>query len=401
MNSSQVLSGKRMRLFPLLVVLAASWSPGLLRAQAAATVTRFQEAAAAAADDDFRIQLQAGGNGAYGNTRGVGFNLAGSLLYRRGQNRFEAEVGYLYGVAQQPLNCVNDPFGVGCQGINPATTAPASVRSGEFQDWAESANNLTWRLRYDHFVDVDNAFFVAHRGRRDLFAGLDVRLTLQAGYSRVLLRETNHRMWLDMGIDATYDNYSDTVQRQLAAGPAITIPLQSANERLVPSVRLFYGYENRINEALTYQTGLEVLWNVVNPTHFRFDWQNQIRSRIAGFLELSFDLTMRLDGQPPGQNTPWNNNPTFINPLDPAMLRRAGQVTQMFDVISTLNLVGTIDVDGAPAAVEPEPEPEVVAPACPACPACAPAEPTPGTDATTTTPAEEIPAAPAATTPAT
>lgn len=384
------MNGSRLSL--LLLVLAAAFVPRQVHAQSAATITRFQEAAAAAAvDDDFRIQLQAGGNGAYGNTRGVGFNLAGSLLYRRGQNRFEAEVGYLYGLAQQPLNCLNDPFGVGCQGLDPTMMAPAAVRSGEFQDWAESANNLTWRLRFDHFVDVDNAIFVAHRGRRDLFAGLDIRLTLQLGYSRVLLRETNHRMWVDMGIDATYDNYADAVERQLAAGPPITIPLQSASERVVPSVRLFYGYENRINEAITYQTGLEVLWNVVNPSHFRFDWQNQIRSRIAGFLELSFDLTMRLDGQPPGQNTPWNNNPAFINPADPQMLRRAGQVTQMFDVISTLNLVGTIDVDGAPAAVEPEPEPEVVCPTCPQCPTTEPA-PSDEANAETAPDAETTPA---------
>lgn len=320
----------------------------------AATVQQFQEAARQTADDeDLRLQLQAGGNFGYGNARTLGFNVGATLEYRTNENQLGFEVTYLYAFAQQPLTCAADPFGIGCVGIDPTMMTPGSVRAGGFQDWAESSNNLGWRARWDHFFDLDNAFFVAHRGRRDPFAGLDIRLTLQIGYSRLFVREENHRLWMDVGVDATFDDYSSTVTRQLEVTRPTLPPLQSYSERFVPSVRVFLGYDNHINEMLTYRTGLEVLWNVVNPQHFRFDWQNQIRSRINGFLELSFDLTMRLDAQPPGQSSPWNENAAFVNPMDPAMLRRPGQVTQMFDILTTLNLVGSFDLDGAEeAAVE-------------------------------------------------
>lgn len=336
----------------------------------AAGVQQFQEAARqTASDEDLRLQLQAGGNFGYGNARTLGFNVGATLDYRTANNQIGFEVTYLYAFAQQPLTCAADPFGIGCTGLDPTMMTPASVRAGGFQDWAESSNNLGWRARWDHFFDLENAFFLAHRGRRDPFAGLDIRLTLQVGYSRMFLREEKQRLWADFGLDATYDDYSSTVQRQLETTRPSLPPLQSYSERFVPSVRLFLGYDNHINDAITYRTGLEVLWNVVNPQHFRFDWQNQIRSRINGFLELSFDLTMRLDAQPPGQTSPWSENAAYLNPMDPAMLQRPGQVTQMFDVLTTLNLVGSFDLDGAREA-EAEAE-EAAAAACPVCPTCA------------------------------
>lgn len=323
-------------------------APSLAHAQrAAATVQQFQEAAPITPSDrDLRLQLTAGGTGALGNTQSVGFNVGASIEYRDGADQIGAELTYLYGYAQQPLSCAADPLGIGCAALDPTMMTPSSVRAGGFQDWAESANNLNWRLRYDHFFDEDNSVFAAHRGRRDPFAGLDVRLTIQAGYSRNLFREENHRLWADLGIDATYDDYSATVQRQLETTRPSLPPLQSYDSRFVPSVRVFLGYDNHTNESLTFKTGLEVLWNVVNPSHFRFDWQNQIRSRINGFLELGIDVTLRLDAQPPGQGATWRENVAYVNPMDPTMTPRAGQVTRMFDMITTLNLVGTFDLDG-------------------------------------------------------
>ena len=214
--------------------------------------------------------------------------------------------------------------------------------------------------------------FVAHRGRRDQFAGLDVRLGIQIGYTRVLFREENHRLALDMGVDGTIDVYTDAVASLNRAGAIATPPTftpppaQGTDARFVPAVRLYLAYTNHVNDVLTYDTGFEVLWNVINPSHFRFDWQNHIRSRINGFLELSLDLTLRVDSQPPGQNTPWNENPAIVGA---DMRARPGQITGMFDFLSTLNLVGTFDIDGEPVALPEEPACPPP-PSCPACPSC-------------------------------
>ena len=59
-------------------------------------------------------------------------------------------------------------------------------------DWAETAVNVNWRLRYDHFFDPANAFFLGHRGRVDRFAGIRPRLSLNFGYTRILFEEPQH-----------------------------------------------------------------------------------------------------------------------------------------------------------------------------------------------------------------
>jgi hypothetical protein len=327
----------------------------------------------APSENDIRFTLTAGGTFAYGNARTLGVNLASGFFLRDAAEQLDIEVTYLLGMAEAPLTCADDPMGIGCGGM------AGGARTGGFAGtWVENANNLNWRIRYDHYFDADNSIFVAHRGRRDQFAGLDVRLGLQLGYSRVLFREENHRLSLDIGVDGTVDVYTDEVgNANRNSATFVAPPLQGTDARFVPAVRLYLAYTNHINEAITYDTGLEVLWNVVNPGHFRFDWQNHIRSRLTGFLELSLDITLRVDSQPPGQNNPWNENPAIVGT---DMRLRPGQVTGMFDFLTTLNIVGTFDIDGTPEAAAEEPAcPEPTpCPTCPECPAAGDAAPAEG-----------------------
>lgn len=391
-----MLARRSVSLAVALGLLTLGGSP--VSAQPPAAAGTFTEAARdAPSEDDVRLVLTGGGTFAYGNAHTLGLNLGGSFFVREAAEQLDVEVTYLLGMAEAPLTCNDDPMGVGCGG------AAGGGRTGGFAgNWVENANNLAWRIRYDHYFDADNALFVAHRGRRDPFAGLEARLGLQLGYSRVLMREENHRLSLDAGLDGTIDVYTDSVGRVNRAGaiampPTFTPPLlQGTDARFMPAVRLYLAYSNHLNSALTYDTGLEVLWNVVNPGHFRFEWQNHIRSRITGFLELSLDIIFRLDSQPPGQNNPWTENPAIVGT---DMRLRPGQSTGMFDMVSTLNLVGTFDIDGAPAAAEPEapacPEP-TPCPDCPTCEACppppAPAETAPAPVAPAPAPVAPAPA---------
>jgi hypothetical protein len=123
-------------------------------------------------------------------------------------------------------------------------------------------------------------------------------------------------------------------------------------------------YVNHLNAALTYDTTFEALWDIPNPEHFRFEWVNRFRSAIETWLQISLDLTFRLDSLPPGQARSWNEV--------------AFQPTQMFDMLATLNLVGSFDLDGEPPPPAPaEEEPACPEPSCPACPETAPAEAAP------------------------
>ncbi len=284
-------------------------------------------------EDDVDLVITAGATGAWGNAQSIGANLAGLFTVREGQHAFLAEVSWLFGAA-----ATRDPM------------------TNQFGDLEENANNFNLRLRYDYFIDTDNALFVAARLRRDPFARLEPRFQGQIGYLRNFLNEENHRFWGEAGLDFTFDRFDAPLA--IGGSDAAGNPLLS-QDRGVGSLRLFIGYSNQLNEVLTYQTGFEFLWGPLRTVGsgqeaaMRFEWINQFRSKIEDWLQISLDLTARLDSAPPGQLTPWDE--------------QAGQATQMLDILGTLNLVGSFDLDGEPAAEE---EPEAEEPECPVCETC-------------------------------
>ena len=294
------------------------------------------------ADDDVRLELNAGVALAYGNARNLAFNLGGKLTIREAEHAFLAEIGWLYGMSATRGDIDMDP-------MTPDTFGPLT----------ETANNLAWRLRYDFFVTPEDALFLVHRGRNDPFARLEPRIGAQAGYMRNLFREGAHRFWAELGYDFTYDRFGGATLLQVGTDPMGNAVF--SGDRALHSLRIFIGYDNPLNTVLTYETGFEALMRLDRPEHWRFEWINKFTSAIAEWLRISLDLTARLDSLPPGQAEAWNE--------------QAGQATQMLDILATLNLVGTFDIDGAPAPADEEEaeEEEAPAPACPACECPAPA----------------------------
>lgn len=314
------------------MVLAVS---SAVSAQPEAATQHAEQEAERPTEEETRLTLTLGGTLSYGNTRAAGVNLASGFSFRRSANVLTLDVGWVFGYS--------------------------SVRADdevEFPDWSETANNLTGRARYDRFLTDDDALFVVARARRDRFAGLDSRLTGQLGYLRNLFSEENHRFWVEVGYDITYDNFFPN-----------SLLVDDENDRIQHSARLFIGYDNHVSDTFSYLMGLEALMDVTDPAHLRAEWLHQIRTKIASWLQLSFDTTIRFDSLPPGQE----------DAFDELSTQRIG----MFDVTSTLNLVGTWDMDAAEPAPAPAPEPEcpTCAPCqqCPTCPACptSPPEPAP------------------------
>jgi|GEM_PF-1714968 len=376
----------------LLGLLAALSLPGVAVAQPTFT----EGAGAGPADtDDIDLNITAGGTLTYGNARNIGLNLAGNFTIHEGMELFVAEASYVYGIAQTPATCADVRTNAA---LFPAATldycnAPAmmdaAARAPGFNDWRENSSNFNWRLRFDHFLDADNALFVANRGRMDYFAGLDLRLGVQLGYNRMLFREENHTLAMDVGIDATVDIYSESVRAQnralVAAGTSLP-NLAGTDARFIPALRVQLAYVNHVNAVFTYNTTFEALWDIPNPDHFRFEWVNHLRSSIDTWLQVSLDVTFRLDSLPPGQAASWQEV-------------TARQTTTMFDMLTTLNLVGNFDLDGEPPTVEELQEaaaacPEVTCPDCPVCADCA--EPAPAEPPATEAPADETAAAPEA-----
>ncbi|MGE0788032.1 MAG: DUF481 domain-containing protein [Sandaracinaceae bacterium] len=285
-------------------------------------------------DDDMTLTLNAGAALAYGNARNFALSLGGAYAVRRGQHAFSLSLGWIYGLAAQRMG----------MGMTP----------NEFGEWSENANNFNAQMRYDFFADPDDAVFLTARLRNDPFALLQPRFQAQAGYMRNFLREENHRFWGEVGVDFTYE-YFGGMAYSVGGNDDMGNPIMST-DRAVGSLRAFLGYDNHINDFLTYKMGLEFLWSPLRSvgdslSAMQFEWVHQLRSKIEEWLQVSIDVTMRLNSLPVGQIQAWDERPD--------------QATQMFDLLATLNLVGNFDLDGTP---EAEPEPEC--PVCQECPAC-------------------------------
>jgi hypothetical protein len=295
--------------------------------------------------DDVRWTLNAGGSLAYGNTRAGTLTASTALILRRGADAFAAEASFYYSIAATPVtwgvaNPMPSPRDY-CAGMSPSARAPGFSDG----DWTEIGVSLNWRLRWDHFVDEANGFFVAHRGRIDRFAGLKPRVSLQLGYSRMIFEEVHHHLALDLGVDATFDFFTDPIadqNRRTLATDGVLPTYTYVDRRFVPSIRLAVTYANQLNAFLTYDTVFEILWdvasvaNVSNPgTHFRFEWVNHLRTQIDRTFHIQLDVTMRLDSLPPSQVVAWEE-------------RRSQQLTTMFEIFTTLSVGGTFDLDGGP-----------------------------------------------------
>ena len=363
------------RLIPAWIIAAALLAPSIASAQDEVVEAPEQEQFVAQAgeredDNDITLTLNAGAALAYGNARSFGLTVGASFLVRQAEHQFVAEASYAYGIASVRI----DP-------------AQGDYRFGDF---APNTNNFNARARYDFFASPDDSIWGEIRLRNDPFAFLVPQFSAQAGYQRTLVREENHRLWFELGLDFSYQNYGMGLPQPILGMPGFPNELA---DRSIFAYKALLGYTNETNEVFTYNTRLEVLGTIVEtvptaavdgplgeiggvPAHLRFQWVNQFRSKIEDWLQISLDITGRLDSLPPGQLDVWEE--------------RDNQPAQMFDLTATLNLVGQFDLDGEPASEdeEEEAEGEAAEPECPECecPVCeAPPEPATETETQTET----------------
>jgi hypothetical protein len=280
-----------------LFVLATLSPVGRALAQPA-TAAQFSEAVVAPpaeTEDDTVWTLQLGGAFNYGNTRSFQLATTTHFMVRRDAHLFTADIAFTYGIA-----------------------ALRDAATQQFGVWNTNAQNFTGRLRYDGFLDPDNALFVSAAGRNDPFAGLDFRFQGQFGYMRNLLREADgaHRFWLEIGGDVTYDDrypnplcstgpMGTTIDATTCFGDDGISYLLPATE-LQPSARLFVGYDNHMDSHWSYRTGLEALVDLRGDPHWnnvRVNWTNELHITIDSNLAAGLTFNLLVDGEPvPGRD---------------------------------------------------------------------------------------------------
>ncbi len=156
----------------------------------------------------------------------------------------------------------------------------------------ETADNLRARGRYDYFFSGNNAAFVAAQLRRDPFAGLSPRVQGQVGYLRNFYKKEAHRTWGEVGYDITYDNFDYDL---LVDAPD---PADRPEDQLVHAARLYLGYDNHINDDLTYLMGVEGLLNMEDVDDLRINWDNAIRTSIGENLQAELKFSVQFDNVP-------------------------------------------------------------------------------------------------------
>jgi putative salt-induced outer membrane protein YdiY len=212
-----------------------------------------------------------------GNTRTFAFSTNSHLQLKRHAHQLTADITGIYGLAA----------------VRDATT-------NAFSSWNPNAGNVFGQLRYDFFMTPDDALVAAVQVRHDRFAGLELRFQGQLGYLRNFVNEENHRLWAEAGYDLTYDSFF----YEPAAATAVPPPM--ANQ-VVHSARVFLGYDNHLNEAVTFLTGVEALFDFEDASNVRLNVISELRSKIGSNFQVSLQHTLRFDGVPPEGKTTLDN----------------------------------------------------------------------------------------------
>jgi putative salt-induced outer membrane protein YdiY len=213
-------------------------------------------------NDTTSLNFSAGGSANSGNTKAYQLNAGGDFRLVRNPHGVAAAFLFGYGRAAIP---------------------------GESTSLRESIKNLSAKARYDFFITQMDSVFLATTFLWDPFAGINRRNQGQIGYLRYIFVEEKHRLWGELGYDLTSDNY-----RQLPDKPP---PPKKTD--VLHSARAFIGYDNKLNDAVSYLGGVEVLVNLTESKHTRVAWDNALRSSLAGAFKLELKFRLAYDQAAP------------------------------------------------------------------------------------------------------
>ena len=169
-----------------------------------------------------------------GNAQSVNFTGAGMVSHRFGDSdllAFDATVAFQRSTVQTAIDVNGD-------GVI-APDEVLSITQSVSEAWGT-------RLRYDHFFDPMNGVYGLILAGGDVPAGKQFVGSVQAGYSRALLRTATSELIGEVGLDYSY-------QRFVVGDP---------NSINFAAVRAFLGYLGNPTKDLSYNASVEYLGNL-------------------------------------------------------------------------------------------------------------------------------------------
>lgn len=218
---------------------------------------------AAPKEDVTSLNTSAGGGLNTGNTKSYQLQVGGDFRLVRRPHAISANAAFAYGGADLP----SDNAGM-----------------------VTTVQNLNARAKYELFLSDMDALFLATGFRWDPFAGISRRNNGQIGYGRYFISEAKHRFWGEIGYDLTGTKY-----RSIKGKPD-SVPEKSSE--IVHSARIFLGYENQLNDFVSYLGGIEGLVNLEHPKASRLNWENALRSTLNGSFKLELKFKLAYEAQP-------------------------------------------------------------------------------------------------------
>ncbi len=215
--------------------------------------------------DGENMEVSAGGLVASGNARQVALTASSKGKLRRGDNQLSGAAALNYAEA-------------------------AADRDSGLETTVE---NLQGRIRYDYFFAEQWAAFLGVSARRDRFQGLDLRLNIDPGLAHYVIDEDKHQLWFEAGYDFQYDIRRD---ENLAEAEAAGEDLDKTEVR--HSARLFAGYENQVNERVSFSSGIEYIQSVQASETWRLNWDASLKSNIAGNFSSAVVIVVGYDHDP-------------------------------------------------------------------------------------------------------
>ncbi|HEX3773527.1 MAG TPA: DUF481 domain-containing protein [Polyangiaceae bacterium] len=215
--------------------------------------------------DATELSVAAGGLASEGNSRSIAVTGGTKFRVRRGE----------------------DQFGGGA--------AANYARAGTKDDKAleTTVENFQGKLRYDRFLAGSFAVFGAVSARHDKFQGLELRLNLDPGVSYYFVDQSKEQLWSEVGYDYQYDVRTDDEIATAAATGDLLAKHESRH-----STRVFLGYTNNVNKAVTMATGVEYLQGLDDSTNYRINWDGSVSSSVGKGFSIATTVSVRYDHNP-------------------------------------------------------------------------------------------------------
>jgi len=201
-----------------------------------------------------------------GNTQSLAVTGGTAFRLRKKDDQLSAAAAVNYARASTPA-----------KGDKPATPADTTVE------------NYQAKVRYDRFISGSFVGFLGVQGRRDRFAGLDLRLQVDPGVGYYFIDTKPIVFWAELGYDFMHDIRRDDALVPQKDG---TIPEKTAT---VHSGRAFLGYKNKINAGTAISFALEYLQGLSNTDAYRFNGEMIVSAKLTKTFSLATSFAFRYD----------------------------------------------------------------------------------------------------------